>query len=50
MRGLYAAPPPFCDIPDKNMFLAPRLSGEEPISVLNACASKLYGLPERLLI
>jgi hypothetical protein len=26
------------------MFLAPGLSGEEPITVLNACASTLHGL------
>src|SRR5262249_10846835 len=32
----WTAPPPFCDIPDKGMVLAPRLSGEEPITVLNA--------------
>jgi hypothetical protein len=50
MEGLYAAQPPLCDVPDKGMFLAPRLSREEPITVLNACASKLYGLPERLPI
>ena len=50
MRGLDTAPPPCCDIPDKGMFLARRQSGEEPITVLNACASKLHGLPERLPI
>lgn len=50
MGGLYAAPPPFCDIPDKGMFLAPRRSGEEPITVLNGCASKLHGLLARLPI
>jgi hypothetical protein len=50
MGCLYAAPPPLCDIPDRNMFLAPRLSSEEPITILNSCASKLLGLPERLPI
>ena len=50
MGCLYAAPPPLCDIPDRNMFLARRLSSEEPITILNSCASKLLGLPERLPI
>jgi len=50
MRGLDTAPPPFCDIPDTKMFLAPRRPEEERITVLNACASKLHGLPERLRI
>jgi hypothetical protein len=50
MIRLYAAPAPFCDVPDKGMFIAPRLPGEEPITVLNACASKLHCLPERLSI
>jgi hypothetical protein len=50
MGALCAAAPPFCDFPDKGMFLARRRSEEEPITVLNACNSKLYGLPERLPI
>ena len=50
MIHLYAAPAPFCDVPDKGMFLAPRLPSEEPITVLNACTSRLHCLPERLSI
>jgi len=50
MRGLYAAPSPFCDMPDKGMFLAQKRSSDEPITVLNCCASKLHGLPKLLPI
>jgi hypothetical protein len=50
MNYLYAAPAPLCDVPDKGMMLAPKLDSEEPISVWNACGSKLHGLPERLSI
>jgi len=47
MNRLYADAAP---VPDKGMFLAPRLKSEEPITVLSVCASKLLGLPERLSI
>ena len=47
MNRLYAGAAP---LPDKGMFLAPRNEGEPPINVLNVCASKLHGLPERLPI
>ena len=43
----------YCDgapLPDRGMFRAPRLEGEEPISIRNTCTSKLYGLPEQLWI
>jgi len=50
MNCLYAAPAPFCDVPDKGMMLAPKWDSEEPICVRNACGSKLHGLPERLSI
>jgi hypothetical protein len=30
------------------MFLARSLEGEQPITVLNVCASKQYGLPKQL--
>jgi hypothetical protein len=46
MKWLYADTVP---LPDKNMFLA-RLKGEAPICIANACASRLLGLPESLLI
>ena len=46
MNRLYAAPAPFCDVPDKGMMLAPKWDNEEPVSVWNACGSKLHGLPE----
>jgi hypothetical protein len=35
-------------LPDKGMFLAPKLKGEAPVCIANACASRLLGLPERL--
>jgi hypothetical protein len=47
MNCLYAAPAPICDVPDKGMMLAPKRDSEVPISVLNACGSKLHGLLER---
>ena len=50
MNCLYTAPAPFCDVPEKGMMLAPKWDSEEPISVWNACGSKLLGLPERLSI
>jgi hypothetical protein len=45
MNRLYADAAP---LPDKGMFLARSLEGEQPITVLNVCASKLYGLPKQL--
>jgi hypothetical protein len=45
-----AASAPFCDVPDKGMFRAARWKSEEPITVLNTCASKLHCLPDRLPI
>jgi len=50
MNCLYAAPAPFCYLSDKGMMLAPKWDSEKPISVWNACESKLHGLPERLSI
>lgn len=50
MDSLYQQPPPFCDIPDKGMMLAPRLKSEKPIIVKNKCAVKLHGIPIRLEI
>jgi len=50
MNCLYAAPSPMCDLPDKGMHLSPRRPDEEPITVWNACGSKLHGLPEHLSI
>lgn len=47
MKRLYADGAP---LPDRGMYLAPRRNNEEPISVLNACASTLYGLAEQLVI
>lgn len=46
VTGLYAAPPPLCDVPDQGMRLTRRRSDEEAITVQNVCANTLYGLPE----
>ena len=32
MNRLYAQPPPFCDVPDRGMMLAPRRPSEEPMA------------------
>jgi hypothetical protein len=50
MDCLYRQPPPFCDIPDKGMMLAPRWEDEAAILVRNSYAAAIYGLPDRLEI
>jgi hypothetical protein len=45
MNSLYAQAAP---LPDPGMQLSPRRNGEAPIFVVNACAEKLHGLPDRL--
>lgn len=50
MAHLYAQPPPFCDIPDKGMMLAPRWTSEAPISINNTCHHVLHTLPPQLVV
>lgn len=50
MNYLYRSAPPFCDIPDKGMMLAPKWVTESPIMVSMSCAAKLYGIPQQLEI
>jgi hypothetical protein len=50
MNRLHQEQPPFCDIPDKGMMLAPRRKSEAVIVVKNQCAVTLYGLPKLLEI
>lgn len=50
MLTLYKDVPPFCDIPDKGMMLAPRWGMESPITVFMCSAVKLYGIPQQLKI
>jgi hypothetical protein len=50
MGNLYRQLPPICDIPDKNMYLAPWRSTEESIIVKNTCRVVLHGLPALLEI
>jgi hypothetical protein len=50
MNRLYQEPPPFCNIPDKGMMLAPRWESERVIVVKNDCAAILYGIPQCLEI
>jgi hypothetical protein len=44
MNNLYQQSSPFCDIPDKGMYLAKRLNSEIPITVKNNCSAVLHGL------
>lgn len=50
MNLLYIAKPPFCDIPDHGMMLAPRWEDESPIMVKNRCEYKLLCLPATMEI
>ena len=50
MENLYRQPSPFCDIPDKGMFLSPRWDSEEPLVIENDCLETIHGLPRRLEI
>ena len=50
MENLYHQPSPFCDIPDKGMFLSPRWESEEPIVIESDCLVTIHGLPRRLEI
>lgn len=50
MDSLYQQPPPFCDLPDRGMFLARRQPGELPVLIRSACSSALHGLPAMLLV
>lgn len=50
MNALYREPPPYCDIPDRGMMLAPRWESEEPITVRFRSEVKLFGLPPDLEI
>lgn len=50
MNNLYQESVPFCDIPDKGMFLAPRRKSEDTIIVKNYCEHQIYCLPELIEI
>jgi len=50
MNHLYAQPPPFCDVPDRGMMLAPRWRSEGPITMRSTCAHLLHTLPAALEI
>ena len=50
MENLYRQPSPFCDIPDKGMFLSPRWDSEEPVVIESDCLVTIHGLPRRLEI
>jgi hypothetical protein len=50
MNNLYNQLSPIKDIPDKNMYLAPRRGTEESILIKNQCGAVLYGLPALLEI
>ena len=46
MGALYAAPKPFCDLPDKGMHLVPRRENESPITITNRSDRCFCNLPE----
>ncbi|MEW6607356.1 MAG: hypothetical protein AB1414_07870 [bacterium] len=50
MNALYGAPPPYCEIPDRGMMLAPRWESEESITARFRGEVKLFGLPPELEI
>ena len=50
MENLYRQPSPFCDIPDKGMFLSPRWDSEEPVVIESDCLVTIHGLPRHLEI
>ncbi|MGB9927424.1 MAG: hypothetical protein ACPK85_03335 [Methanosarcina sp.] len=50
MNTLYKSAPPFCDIPDRGMMLAPQWKSESPITAFMRCSVELYGIPEQLEI
>ena len=45
MAALYEQPAPICDLPDRDMQLAPRRQTEQRIVVRNHCTAVLHGLP-----
>lgn len=50
INALYGESPPYCEIPDKGMMLAPRWDSEEPITVWFRSQVNLFGLPIELEI
>ncbi len=50
MNRIYTCEPPFCNIPDRGMSLAPRWDSETPILMRNECNSTLFGLPQEMEI
>ena len=50
MNHLSQQPPPFCDVPDKGMMLAPRWNDEKPLVIKNLSKVRLYGIPAFLEI
>ena len=50
MENLYRQPSPFCDIPDKGMFLSQRWDSEDPVFIESNCIVNIHGLPSRLEI
>lgn len=50
MAALYAAPKPFCDLPDKNVHLVPRRDDESPITISNVADHSFCNLPKTVEI
>jgi len=46
MDALYRAPPPFCTLPDRGMYLSRRRGAQQPVVIQNRCPEKLHALPE----
>ena len=50
MNALYGESPPYCEIPDRGMMLAPRWESEEPITARFRSEVTLFGLPPEIEI
>ena len=50
MENLYRQPSPFCDIPDKGMFLSQRWDSEDPVFIESNCNVNIHGLPSHFEI
>ena len=48
MAHLYAAPQPYCDVPDRGMMLMPRWESEPPVVIVNHSERCLHCLPKEL--
>lgn len=50
MSAMYAAPKPFCDLPDRGMFLSSKWENEAPIKIINQSDHRICFLPKTMEI